>query len=547
MWINESAFLLILRFGHAQYGHCRPGIRKSDNFAMQPRIISLVGNLWVCFAWIANPAWGVPVDCAVPHAAPAPVVAVGPVAGRPFGLIEFLTCDQLTLKAYYYLPSGFGPDSSLVFVMHGAGRNALDYLEMFAPAAERHTAVAIAIAFDQGNYPTSDDYTLGIGRDGVPYSGVYKASQWLDPEEFLYREIERVFEMARIRFGLHACGYSLVGHSAGGQFVHRLVTFMRDARLLRAVAVNSGWYSLLSRGDGQDPNYYMPYGLQGSPLTDDDIRAALAKDLVILVGEEDTQSVEKDELLRASDEANHQGLTRFERAVNFYNSAKASANRLAVPFNWRLDVIPKARHSFSEVMASAAWYLFADVGAKPCDASVSLLANGLRIDEIHADPASGNAGDANNDGVRNSQDDEFVELRNHGAQALCLSGSTLGDGTSPRRHVFPIGTKLDPGKALLVFGGGIPTGAFGGALVQTASSGLLSLNNAGDSLILANPTGGEISRISWGSASGLNCQGECLNFDLEIDQSITHSLQNPSQWVRHSLVDGQLNSPGTIP
>ena len=522
-------------------------VRKPCNLAMKPRAFKLVCNLTVCLAWLANPVWAAPVDCAVPHTEPAPVVSMAPVVGSPFGQMEFLTHDQRTLKAYYYLPTGLAPDSPLVFVMHGAGRDALNHLELFAPAAERHATVAIAIAFDQGNYPTSDEYTLGLGRNGVPYTGVYQASEWLDPGQYLYREIERVFEFARNRFGLHACGYSLVGHSAGGQFVHRLVTFMRDARLLRAVAVNSGWYTLLSRGDGQDLNYYMPYGLQGSPLTDDDMRAALAKDLVILVGENDTQSAENDDFVRGTDEANHQGLTRFERAFNSYDSAKASANRLAVRTNWRLDVIPKARHSFREVMASAAWYVFADVGAEPCDASDSQLANVLRIDEIHADPASGTAGDANHDGVRDSQDDEFVELRNHGAQALCLSGSTLGDAANSRRHVFPIGTKLDPGKALLVFGGGIPTGAFGGSLVQTASSGLLNLNNAGDSLVLANSSGSEISRISWGSAGGIGCQGECLNFDLEIDQSITHTLQNPSQWVRHSQADGQLNSPGTLP
>lgn len=94
--------------------------------------------------------------------------------------------------------------------------------------------------------------------------------------------------------------------------------------------------------------------------------------------------------------------------------------------NWRLNVIPKASHNFREVMASAAWYLFATADEKPCESSDSDVANNLRVDEIHADPAVGAKGDANHDGIRDSQDDEFVELRNHGAQPLCLTGWTLG-------------------------------------------------------------------------------------------------------------------------
>ena len=503
--------------------------------------------LYLTLTSVANPAWDSVNDCASPHVEPAPVLSLTPVTNTPYGQVQFRTRDQRTLNAYYYLPTQLSANSPLVFVMHGAERDALNYLKLFAPAAERHAAVAIAIEFDQANYPTSDDYTLGVGRNQVPYTGVYNPAQWLDPADYLYQEIERVFEMARDRFSLYACGYSLIGHSAGGQFVHRFVTFMQNARLIRAVAINSGWYSLLSRGNSRDSNYYMPYGLQGSPLTDNDIRAALARDLAILVGEEDTLTAEEDDMVRGTVQANYQGSNRFERATFYFNTAKASADRLAVQSNWHLDVIPKAQHNFIEVMASAAWYLFADADEKPCNANDSYLANSLRIDEIHADPATDDAGDANYDGVRDSQADEFVELRNYGDQPLCLSGWTLGDGDNSRRHVFPIGSKLDAGKTLLVFGGGIPTGEFAGAVVQTASSGMLNLNNAGDNLRLLNPGGVETLHISWGRCGEIGCRGEYLNFDLEMGQSITRTTQNPGQWVRHSLVDGQRYSPGTLP
>jgi hypothetical protein len=96
----------------------------------------------------------------------------------------------------------------------------------------------------------------------------------------------------------------------------------------------------------------------------------------------------------------------------------------------------------------------------------------MLINEIHADPASGSAGDANGDGVRNATQDEFVEIYNDSGGDLDLSGWTLSDGFAVR-HVFPTGSSVTTGCSVVVFGGGMPTGAFGGGLVQTASTGAL--------------------------------------------------------------------------
>ena len=41
-----------------------------------------------------------------------------------------------------------------------------------------------------------------------------------------------------------------------------------------------------------------------------------------------------------------------------------------------------------------------------------------------------------------------------------------------------------PEEAIVVFGGGTPTGNFGGAIVQTSTSGDLNMNNAGDFVTL---------------------------------------------------------------
>ncbi len=118
-------------------------------------------------------------------------------------------------------------------------------------------------------------------------------------------------------------------------------------------------------------------------------------------------------------------------------------------------------------------------------ASVPARAASIVINEFLADPATGILGDANGDGLSSSTQDEFVELVNSSDTDLDISGWLISDSISTT-HVFPTGTVLSPGAAIVVFGGGTPTGEFGGAIVQTASSSNLSLNNTGDTITVSD-------------------------------------------------------------
>ncbi len=111
----------------------------------------------------------------------------------------------------------------------------------------------------------------------------------------------------------------------------------------------------------------------------------------------------------------------------------------------------------------------------------------LIINEVLYDPPSGIEGDANGDGTREPQEDEFIEFVNLGG-TLDLSGYTVHDNAQ-ERHVFPQGTIIPSGGVLVLFGGGNPTGAFGNAIVQTASAGILNMNNAGDFVTVYNSNG----------------------------------------------------------
>lgn len=155
------------------------------------------------------------------------------------------------------------------------------------------------------------------------------------------------------------------------------------------------------------------------------------------------------------------------------------------------------------------------------------------INEIHADPDQSIAGDANGDGVREASDDEFVELVNKTGLTVDISGWILSDGLEVR-HVFPAGTVISNGAALVVFGGGTPTGTFGGSTVQVASSGWLALNNEGDVVTLSNGVQTVVS-YTYGS-------------EAQTAESLTRDPDLVGAFSDHSKAagsGGKLFSPGT--
>jgi hypothetical protein len=124
----------------------------------------------------------------------------------------------------------------------------------------------------------------------------------------------------------------------------------------------------------------------------------------------------------------------------------------------------------------------------------------VKLNEILADPPNDMAGDANRDGIRDSSDDEFAEIVNCGSNPVDIAGWKLADATS-MRHTFPdTGMVLAPGEFVTVFGGGAPTGFTG--KVFTASTGGLSLTNAGDVVSLLDRSGALVDIQSFGGEGG---------------------------------------------
>src|SRR3546814_6643293 len=158
----------------------------------------------------------------------------------------------------------------------------------------------------------------------------------LERRFWTYRAVEAVYEAARAAAVPLATGYRLYGHSAGAQFVHRMVSFMPEARIEAAVAANAGCYTM------PVPDERFPYGL-GEMAPEADLAAAFARPLTILLGERDDDPDHR-QLLR-SPEAMRQGPHRLARGRTYFRVARETAAAMGARFGWELVTVPDVGHS----------------------------------------------------------------------------------------------------------------------------------------------------------------------------------------------------------
>lgn len=158
----------------------------------------------------------------------------------------------------------------------------------------------------------------------------------------------------------------------------------------------------------------------------------------------------------------------------------------------------------------------------------------LVINEVLFDPAADLIGDANGDGSRpDGLEDEFIEFINTSSDPLDISGYTISDASSVR-HTFPSNTILGGNSVMVVFGGGTPTGDFGGASVQTASSGELNLTNNGDVITIRDSNDDVV----------LILDSSSIAVSISADESVTRDPEITGDFVLHSSVSSVLFSPG---
>ena len=246
------------------------------------------------------------------------------------------------ITVHAYRPASCDARCPLVVVMAGVQRNAADYLRFWEKSADRYGLVVVAPEFSKKAWPRAAAYNLGDIQAHPD-----------EPAKWSYSAVEHLFdEVAEGR-----ASYVLFGHSAGGQFVHRMALFLPGSHATMMVAANPGWYTMPEWRAARAADPY-PYSLAASPLGAEALKASLQRPFTLMLGTHDTDVHDKD--LNHSAGADREGPNRFERGQAFFTAAKAAAGEIDARFAWRLVEVPGVAHEGAKMSRAAADLIFAN-------------------------------------------------------------------------------------------------------------------------------------------------------------------------------------------
>ena len=157
-------------------------------------------------------------------------------------------------------PRRYDTATPVLIVHHGVARNGRDYRDYWLRLVEEAGILAISIEFTETAFPEYLWYHFGNLHDE---NGTRNPR-----EQWTYGIDERLFAALRDQGLTHRQRYGLFGHSAGGQFVHRMLSFGFRDRVAVAVSANAGTYAM------PDLEIAWPFGLGETELDAETLRAA---------------------------------------------------------------------------------------------------------------------------------------------------------------------------------------------------------------------------------------------------------------------------------
>lgn len=281
-----------------------------------------------------------------PNFQPAPALANEAIVIAP-GAGHFLYRDSafpdLPITVFTYRPQARAETLRVVFIQHGFTRNGEDYRNFWVPAADRYSLLIIAPTFDNEQFPTTDNY-----NDGAHSRLPARAAR---AQDLTYAILPRLWEQL-LKSGVRSNDAPILfGHSAGGQFSHRLLATQGCGPFKAVLPANPGWYTLPSM------DLPFPEGLGGIGLDDQAVERWLAAPMHIFAGDQD---IGHDPNLPGHPAALRQGSTRFERAQFMMRFAREEALRRGVPCNWQITIVPGVGHDAAAMSHAAAKWLFGD-------------------------------------------------------------------------------------------------------------------------------------------------------------------------------------------
>ena len=226
----------------------------------------------------------------------------------------------------------------VLFVHHGVGRNGASYRDYWLPLAEQFQLLVIAIEFPEAGFPDYLRYHFGNMRneDGSPNPR----------EQWTYGIVPRLFDALRAAGVTRRERYGMFGHSAGGQFVHRLLSFGYRDRVAAAVSANAGTYAM------PDLSVPWPFGLGETELTPESLVDMLNFPLAVMAGTEDTKTTGR--YFPKGPRSLRQGETRYHRAQTYVRLGHEAAAALGTKCAWSVMDVPGIGHDGHGMSIAAA-------------------------------------------------------------------------------------------------------------------------------------------------------------------------------------------------
>lgn len=293
-----------------------------------------------------------------------------PAVDIPVGSSEFTMRggkrrESQLLTVHCHRPANFTRSSPILLVIPGAGRNSDDYRDAWVKFADAAGVLVVSPSYPESAYDPAAYHLGGVIENlvvGEPQPGSTPTSIYLRDEdlrfdvnprqdEWLFHDFERLFDLVVSATGSRQRQYDAFGHSAGGQVLHRHALLAPRSRARRIVAGNSGFYTL------PELDTPLPTGLAGLGLDESTLRRAFARDLTILLGENDNDPDRGGRHLHTP-RLDRQGRHRLARGQYFFRVATERARELGAEFRWRLQVVPGVGHDYRGMTAAAAALLY---------------------------------------------------------------------------------------------------------------------------------------------------------------------------------------------
>lgn len=263
------------------------------------------------------------------------------------GMFSFSAWKGPPLSVHTYVPGGAGAKTPVLFVMHGAGRNAAEFRDYWVEIAERKGVIVVSPEFDAVRFPGIYSYAMG---------GMTVGERYARPKISAFDAIEPIFDAVRARTGSRVPDYVLFGHSAGGQFAHRFVLLTSAPRASHVIASGAGWYTF---ANATTP---FPDGLGEVPGARDMLKRALSRRMTILLGTADNDPA--DSSLPKRPAAAAQGPHRLARGESFFADGRKTAAALGVPFGWTIKYATGVGHYDVAMVSFAYDVAFPAIGSR---------------------------------------------------------------------------------------------------------------------------------------------------------------------------------------